>query len=145
MKLPRRERGSRAPAPDAARDAAGAALSVEAERFSRQDNHARRELVWSAIPYFRDRIAEQLDVGAAVARQLSGREHAVALTLACGDMAGEYQLLRRAGVAEIDAFDISEGQRDKFRRDVYDGAIPVNYRIADVNTIALTPDRYDVV
>lgn len=120
-------------------------LTAEAQKFSTQDNRARRKLDWSAIPYFRMRIAEHLDLGASVARHLAHRDRPRALTLACGDMAGEYQLLKRVGVTAIDAWDISEGQRDKFTRYVYDGAIPVDYAIADVNEIVLEPDRYDLV
>jgi SAM-dependent methyltransferase len=118
---------------------------TEAARFGDQDNEARRELVWSAIPHFRDRINAGLDLGVTVKQRLAGRERPVALTLACGDMAGEYTFLKRMGVAEIDAFDLSEGQREKFRSNVDDGAVPVNYQIADVNNIELAPGRYDVV
>jgi SAM-dependent methyltransferase len=60
-------------------------------------------------------------------------------------MAGEFTFLKRMGVAEIDAFDLSEGQRQKFLDNVYDGSLPVNYEIADVNDIELPADRYDVV
>ena len=78
-------------------------------------------------------------------QRLAGREHAVALTLACGDMTGEFGFLKRMGVAEIDAFDLSVGQRQKFLDNVYDNSIPVNYEIADVNDIELAAGRYDVV
>lgn len=120
-------------------------LSTEAARFGEQDNEARRELVWSAIPLFRDRINEGLDLGVAVERRLGHRPHPVALTLACGDMSGEFPFLKRMGIAEIDAFDISEGQRRKFLDNVYDESVPVNYEIADANEIDLASDRYDVV
>src|SRR5207302_696069 len=53
--------------------------------------------------------------------------------------------LKSAGVKEIDAFDISEGQREKFYRNVYDGTVRVNYEICDVNQISLERKRYDVV
>jgi 2-polyprenyl-3-methyl-5-hydroxy-6-metoxy-1,4-benzoquinol methylase len=59
-------------------------------------------------------------------------------------MSAEYPFFKNVGVKEIDAFDISEGQRDKFLA-VYDHAVPVNYMIADANTIELEPERYDVV
>jgi SAM-dependent methyltransferase len=118
---------------------------TEAARFGEQDNEARRELVWSAIPHFRDRINAGLDLGVTVKQRLAGRERPVALTLACGDMAGEFTFLKRMGVAEIDAFDLSEGQRQKFLDNVYDQSLPVNYEIADVNEIELPADRYDVV
>jgi len=123
----------------------GTQKDTEAARFGDQDNAARRELVWSAIPYFRDRINAALDLGATVKQRLEGCERPVALTLACGDMAGEFPFLERMGVAEIDAFDLSEGQRQKFLDNVYDGSIPVNYEIADVNDLDLMPGRYDVV
>jgi hypothetical protein len=34
--------------------------------------------------------------------------------MACGDMFGEYGFFKGVGVAEVDASDISEGQRAKF-------------------------------
>ena len=60
-------------------------------------------------------------------------------------MTGEFGFLKRMGVAEIDAFDLSVGQRRKFLDNVYDNSIPVNYTIADVNDIELAAGRYDVV
>ena len=120
-------------------------MSTEAARFGEQDNDARRELVWSAIPYFRDRINEGLDLGLEVKRRLADRERPVALTLACGDMTGEFGFLKRMGIAQIDAFDISEGQRQKFLDNVDDKSVPVNYQIADINDIELPADHYDVV
>lgn len=120
-------------------------IAREAERFSHQDNRRRRELVWTAIPYFREQIAASFDLHAHLREHLAGRDELRALTLACGDMSGEYRMFRRLGVGEIDAFDVSPGQREKFYRDVFDGSAAVTYTIADVNTIELPRHRYDVV
>jgi hypothetical protein len=103
------------------------ALIEEARRFAEQDNQYLRDVSWSALPVFRHQIGKHLDVAAGVSRHLIGRDNPMALTLACGDMAGEYPFLKRVGVAEIDAFDVSEGQQEKFLSDVYDGQLPVNY------------------
>jgi hypothetical protein len=120
-------------------------LAEEARRFGEIDNEYVRAEFWAALPVFRDEILKRFDIVAGIRRHLAGRDRPVALTLACGDMSGEYNLLKRVGVREIDAFDISEGQRDKFYRYVYDGEIPVNYEIADVNEIMLEAARYDLV
>jgi SAM-dependent methyltransferase len=119
-------------------------IAEEARRFGEQDNEALRDTNWNAIPVFRRRVARLFDMGAYVRNHLEGHEHPVGLTLACGDMSAEYPFFKTVGVREVDAFDISEGQRAKFLA-VYDHAIPVNYMIADANTIELEPGRYDLV
>jgi SAM-dependent methyltransferase len=120
-------------------------LAEEAHRFGAQDNDAVRATNWDAIPYIRHQVSQLFDMRAYLAAHLAEREQPVALTLACGDMRGEYRFLRNVGITEIDAADLSVGQRDKFYDEVYDGAIPVNYRIADANDIELEAGRYDLV
>jgi SAM-dependent methyltransferase len=120
-------------------------LRGEAEFFAQNDNAYLRAVGLGAIWYFQQKIARQIDMAATIRRELGGGVRLRGLTLACGDMAGEYAFLRQVGVSEIDAWDISEGQRVKFYDHVYDGEIPVNYSIGDVNKIALEPGRYDVV
>jgi hypothetical protein len=121
------------------------ALAEEAERFGNIENAYLRSEFWAALPVFREEIVKRFDMAAGIRRHLAGRDRPVALTLACGDMSGEYNLLKGVGISEIDAFDISEGQREKFYRDVYDGEVHVNYEIADVNAIMLEAARYDLV
>jgi SAM-dependent methyltransferase len=62
-------------------------------------------------------------------------------------MTGEYWFFRNtAKVRTIDAYDISEGQREKFfGRSNLDPSIEVNYTILDVNKISLPKNTYDVV
>jgi SAM-dependent methyltransferase len=119
-------------------------IAEEAQRFGDQNNQAYRGTSWMAIPYVRKQVVRLFDLPGYVARHLSDHPHPVALTLACGDMSGEYGLFKRVGVAEIDASDISEGQRAKFF-ERYDGKIPVNYTIGDANEIELEAERYDLV
>ena len=121
------------------------AITEESHRFSEIDNCYLRDVGLGAVPYFRAQLAKQFDLTASIRHHLAGRERPIGLTLACGDMTGEYGLFKRAGIAEIDAWDISEGQREKFFQNVYDGLIPVNYQIQDVNRIQLEDGRYDVV
>lgn len=117
----------------------------EARRFSEIDNRYLRDVGLNAIPYFTQQISSQFDLATCIRRRLGGHAEPRGLALACGDMTGEYGLFKRTGMAEVDAWDISEGQRDKFYENVYDGEIPVNYGIADVNEIELEPNRYDLV
>ena len=136
---------SQPPDPAPPTSSASDALTEEAQRFSEMDNRYLRDVGLGSVPYFREQIAANLDLAASIRRHLAGRDHTAALTLACGTMTGEYRLLKRVGIAQIDAWDISEGQREKFYRDVYDGEVPVTYGIRDVNEIELEPSRYDVV
>lgn len=118
---------------------------AEAEFFGRQDNARQRAVAWSAIPYFRQQIHAALDVGRIARQHLAGREAPTALALAAGDMTGEYGFLTGVGAERIHALDISEGQRDKFFAREPDPAVPVEYIIADVNSVVLEPERYDLV
>src|SRR5438309_10248193 len=120
-------------------------IGEEARHFGEADNQYTRDVFWGVLPVFWNEVGKRVNVGRATADHLRGRDHSVALTLACGDMYGEYRMLKSAGVKEIDAFDISEGQREKFYRNVYDGTVRVNYEICDVNQISLERKRYDVV
>ena len=119
-------------------------IAEEAQRFGQQNNQTLRGVSWNAIPYFRDQVGELFDMAKYVREHLQGCPHPVALTMACGEMLGEYGFFKRVGVAEIDASDISEGQREKFY-ERYDGKIPVSYTIGDANEIQLEPERYDLV
>ena len=111
-------------------------LAREAAIFSGIDNQKVRDASWSAIPYFSQRILQEIDLRKDQENALKGRSCITALTLACGDMTGEYAFLKNLGAVHIDAFDISEGQRDKFYK-TYDLAHPVYYPIHDVNEIVL--------
>jgi SAM-dependent methyltransferase len=119
-------------------------IAEEAQRFGDQNNQALRGASWMAIPYFFDHVLALFDLVGTVREHLRDRPHPVGLTMACGDMFGEYGFFKQVGVAEVDASDISEGQRAKFY-ERYDGKIPVNYTIGDANEIQLEPERYDVV
>ena len=120
-------------------------LSREAEYFSRSDNRKVRSFGWGSIPYFQQKLLEKLDLVAEARKFLGKRAQTRALTLACGDMTGEYALFKKLNATHIDAFDISEGQRDKFHKNTYDGKIPVEYGIRDVNRIELPEGAYDVI
>jgi len=120
-------------------------IGEEARHFGETDNQYNRDVSWGVLPVFWHEVGKRVDIAGTAAEHLRGRDHPVGLTLACGDMHGEYRMLKNAGAKEIDAFDISEGQRDKFFRNVYDGAVRVNYEICDVNQISLDRKRYDVV
>ena len=89
-------------------------IAEEAQRFGDQNNQALRDASWMAVPYYFDEVLKLFDLVGYVRRHLRDRPHPVALTMACGDMFGEYGLFKEVGVAEIDASDISEGQRAKF-------------------------------
>jgi hypothetical protein len=115
----------------AAGDTAKSRLEREAAIFSGIDNQKVRDSSWSAIPYFNQRILQEIDLRKETENALQGRSSITALTLACGDMTGEYAFLKNLGAVHIDAFDISEGQRDKFYK-THDRAISVDYRVCDV-------------
>jgi len=120
-------------------------IGAEADFFSRHNNELTRSNAWSSIPYFQNMLRENLNILSETKKVLGKREFVRCLALACGDMTGEYNFLKKIGAHEIDAFDISEGQREKFFKKVYDGKIKVNYNIGDVNNINLKEDYYDVV
>lgn len=120
-------------------------LEAEARVFAGKTNDKVRSLAWSSIRYFGARIREKLDIGAEAERLLAGRTDLKALTLACGDMKGEYPLLKRLGATSIVAYDISEGQRQRCLDKVFDGSVALDYRIEDVNQVQLEPETYDLV
>jgi len=120
-------------------------IAEEAAYFNRHDNQLTRQRNWSAIPLMQQRLQAAADLGGWARQALGQRTGLRCLTLACGNMAGEYGFLRRLGAARIDAFDISEEQKRKFLAQNYDGQVEVDYRIADVNEIQLQPDCYDLV
>lgn len=121
------------------------ALQAEAAAFAGVHNDQTRSLAWSSIPYFSKKLQERVNLGALTRSRLSGRPEIRALTMACGDMKGEYGFFKAMGATAIDAFDISEGQKERFNRLVNDGQIPVAYAIADVNEITLSEEKYDLV
>lgn len=129
----------------AAREHHTANLRREAAVFSGKNNDLVRSIAWSAIPYFSKQLLRKLDILAESRKALGRREERRMLTMACGDMTGEYRFLGKCGATFIDAYDISEGQRARFFEKVHDGEIEVDYRIADVNAIDLPPLTYDIV
>jgi len=120
-------------------------LERETKVFAGMNNQRTRALAWNAIPYFQTKLRERLDLHAVATELLAGRDTIRALTLACGDMKGEYGFFKRLGVSKIDAYDPSEGQRRRCFALVYDGAIPLEYTIADVNEAPLGKGAYDLV
>lgn len=119
-------------------------LAKEAEFFSAIDNKRVRDAGWSSVPHINGKILKEIDVRAEALKCLAGKSDIRALTLACGDMTGEYAFLKGLGATQIDAYDISEGQRAKFFAK-YDREVPVSYKIADVNTLDLPAQTYHVV
>jgi SAM-dependent methyltransferase len=120
-------------------------LSKEAGAFSGTQNEKVRSLAWGSIKYFQNRLHEELDIVKAARSIIGNRNDLKALTMACGDMSGEYRLFKALGISSVDAFDVSEGQQSRFYTKVNDGQIPVDYKIADVNEIILPERKYDVV
>ena len=120
-------------------------LEAEARVFAGKSNDRVRSLAWSSISYFGSRIHEKLDMAGQATKLLGGRKDLKALTLACGDMKGEYPLLIRLGAKSIVAYDISEGQRQRCLDQVFDGSVKLDYRIEDVNHVELEPNTYDLV
>ena len=120
-------------------------LQAEAKFFGQANNALMRSVGWGAIPYFQQQIGRDFDIAAPIDALMKDRPNVKALSLACGTMAGEYVYLKHRGATEIDAYDISEGQRDKFYETTYDGEVDVNYQICDVNEIELPADEYDIV
>ena len=122
------------------------ALRLEADFFDKVDNQKSRDTSWASLQYFQKKIGEASRVGPMTKEHLKGRQNIKSLTMACGDMAGEYVFLKNMGVHFIDAFDISPGQRDKFFNRVNNNPeVPVNYQIADINAINLKEEQYDII
>lgn len=121
-------------------------IESEANFFTEVDNRQLRSISWSSIGYFQQQIGKASNLQQIIATKLGGRDSLRGLSLAGGDMTGEYKFLRKAGVKSLDAFDISEGQREKFFSRMADGLdIEVNYYIEDVNAIKLKENYYDIV
>ncbi len=120
-------------------------LAREARFFSDQDNQQQRASAWTAVPGIADRIRSTLDVDAIAVDLLANHPDKKGLTLACGDMTGPYGLFKQSGMVAVDAYDLAEGQRDKFFANKYDGELSVDYRIADVNALELPDNAYDLV
>lgn len=120
-------------------------LEAETRVFAGKQNDLVRSVAWSAIPYFGQMLNKRLQLVPGAKQLLGDRQEKRALTLACGDMTGEYRIFKRLGVTAIDAWDLSEGQRQRCYDKVYDGEIALDYRIADVNELQLSPATYDVV
>lgn len=123
------------------------ALEAEASYFAAQDNNLRRLVSWGSIPLYQRLINKEFNARQLVRGHLAEVSKPRALTLACGDMSGEYQFLNNAAeVVSIDAYDISEGQRQKFlKRQDLNPDIEINYQISDVNKIELPQSSYDIV
>jgi len=121
-------------------------IEIEAGFFGKQDNSKGRSTAWSSIPFFQQQIGKHSNLPMLIHPLLPPNKKLKALTLACGDMTGEYQFLRNLGVASIDAYDVSPGQREKFfRRMMGKLDLEVEYHIEDVNIIQLEENHYDIV
>ncbi|MDH3299821.1 MAG: class I SAM-dependent methyltransferase [Acidimicrobiia bacterium] len=120
---------------------------LEAAFFDQHDNQLTRSVAWSAIPFFQSRLHQRLDLVATATAHLERTEDLRALTLGCGDMTGEYGLLRRFPVTQIVAYDLSEGQRANFYERTYDesAGIDVDYRIGDAAADTLGSEEFDLV
>lgn len=121
-------------------------IKSEAKYFSKQDNEQLRSMSRSSIGFFQQQIGKASNLRRTIEAKLGDRDPLRSLSLAGGDMTGEYRFLKNAGVTTIDAFDISSGQRDKFFARMGNSLdIEVNYFIEDVNTIKLKENYYDIV
>ncbi len=119
----------------------------EAAFFDQHDNQLTRSVAWSSIPYFQARLHQRINLVETAKAGMNNRTGLRALTLGCGDMKGEYGLLRRFDVTEIVAYDLSEGQRTNFYERVYDPAadVEVDYRIGDAAADSLGSGEFDIV
>jgi SAM-dependent methyltransferase len=120
-------------------------IKREGEFFSAHNSALTRSVSWAAIPQFQKAMGEELNLLAEAKKLLNGRVNIKALTMACGDMKGEYGFLCKLGATEIDAYDVAEGKKKEFFDHVYNGKVKVDYKIADVNKIELPAGRYQVV
>lgn len=120
-------------------------LAAEADYFGQQNNTRQRQVAWTALPLVQQRLKEVLDVDALCQQLLADHSSKRGLCLAAGDMTGPWGCFKQAGIEHIDAWDISEGQRDKFFQHRYDGSIAVDYHIGDVNPLQLPLAHYDLV
>lgn len=120
-------------------------IKQEGQFFSAHNSTLTRSVAWSAIPQVQQAIQAELDFFSETQKLLAGQSKIKALTLACGDMTGEYALLRKLGATSIDAYDVAEGKREEFFEKIYDGSIKIDYKIADVNKVTLPASQYDIV
>lgn len=120
-------------------------LQKEADYFSKTNNKVVRNVSWSSVQYFQEQITLKFDFWRYLHEHNISLEGGRALTLGCGDMTGEYQVFKDYKIKEIDAFDISDGQRKKFYDRVYDNEIKVNYNLTDCNKIELEENKYDFI
>lgn len=69
------------------------------------------------------------------------------LVLGCGDMAGEHIFFCQPDLpfAGIDAYDVSANSIAKAKATTDAKGIPVQYHVADVNSLELTANNYDLV
>lgn len=117
-------------------------LDKEAQHFSNKNKLKHKKSSFSRIRYFQQQIKASLDLEKEVLKLVSRPK---CLALGCGDMKGEYRFFQSMKASEIDAFDISDGQKNNFYDKVYDSKIPVDYKLSDVNKIELKPEYYDLV
>ncbi|NNE73600.1 MAG: class I SAM-dependent methyltransferase [Acidimicrobiales bacterium] len=119
----------------------------EAKFFGKQDNQRARAVGWSSLGYFQRRLHKRINLVSATAEVLGDRTPKRGLTLGCGDMTGEYRLFNLCQIDHITAYDISEGQRDKFYDYVYNPelGIEVDYRIGDAANDDLGENEFDMV
>lgn len=120
-------------------------IAKEGEFFSAHNSALTRSVSWSAIPQFQQAMRKELDLLTETKKLLDGQVNIKALTMACGDMTGEYGFLCKLGVVGIDAYDVAEGKRKEFFERVHDGTTQVDYKISDVNKIELEPESYSIV
>lgn len=120
-------------------------IEEEARFFSAQDSELTRSMAWNAIPQFHKKIQGKFDLIGAARKHLAGKQNLQALTLACGDMKSEYQMLSKLDVGHIDAYDIASEKKKDFFSKYYDDKRSVEYFLQDLNSIKLPKAKYDVV
>lgn len=120
-------------------------LALEADFFSQQNNQRLRQVAWTSLPMVQQRLKQTLDVDAICQQLLSEHQNKRGLCLAAGDMTGPWGCFKQCGIEHIDAWDISEGQREKFFANRYDGSMAVDYHIGDVNPLQLPANSYDLI
>ncbi len=122
-------------------------MEGEAQYFSDTNNRATRQVGWNRKGFFRRELRERLELASAAKDALGARDTVRALTLGCGDMTGEWGFLNTVGTTQIVAYDVSEGQRDKFFERIKDTdySVEIDYRIGDVSQVDLGTDEFDLV
>jgi SAM-dependent methyltransferase len=108
---------------------------------------------WWQVPAVRRRINrmvtddERVDwMHGTIARHLAGRMPVGrCLILACGEGGFERDLARAGVFAQADAYDIAPGAVESARRLASDQGIDsIRYHVANVDTMTIAPDTYDV-